>query len=68
MTSTAFAWLIETDSNSVINYFQPRSRTGWTTSANEAIRFARKKDAEDFIYAYCLDDEVKVRVVEHGWG
>lgn len=61
------AWLIEmTNSDAPIpRYWNPAPNKGWVWSPNEAIRFSRKVDAED----YLAGQRIKLggRAVEHMW-
>jgi hypothetical protein len=36
----------------------------WTTDPHSALRFSRKKDAEDFIHTFSL---VSAEAIEHAW-
>lgn len=59
-------WLVE-DSHKFgypqYRYFDSTGLVGWTRDANEAIRFARRIDAEQFAAA----DEDAFHIVEHMW-
>lgn len=56
-----FAWLIETSQSSWW------SGNGYSTDANEAVRFSRKEDAEKVI-STALDNEMLALIAtEHGW-
>lgn len=58
-----FAWLIERDKGP--HYLTVhKDLFDWTTDSNQAIRFARRLDAE--MVARVIGDEVS-RVAEHGW-
>ena len=57
-------WLIEHDH--VPLWFTLRGRCrDWTADSNEALRFARKCDAEDFMRDYGITN---ARATEHRWG
>jgi hypothetical protein len=65
-------WLIERADSSVAEpkYWAAGQRdaertSAWTSNYMEAIRFARKADAEKT--AYRLFPEIAVRLAEHGW-
>ena len=70
-TEFEYAWVIEAADNDLpgpryynLNQDLPNF---WTLDHNEAIRFARKVDAEQ-LWAYLGDEVQPVRFVEHGWG
>ena len=76
-TKTEFAWLIETDGP---HYIGVCSRGGtyryeWTRDANEALRFARQKDADDAMMGlremheelFKFPTHQGAKAVEHGW-
>lgn len=68
-----FAWLIESENGfyiGVLNY-RKRANIGWTANHNNALRFARKEDAEAMIKVFpnlglALHENAK-GAVEHGW-
>lgn len=69
--SVRFAWLIERQIDGRAGWrsftsFQPEA--GWTHDANEALQFARNKDAEDFMGGDDGDAEIyEAKAVEHGF-
>jgi hypothetical protein len=69
---TAYGWLIEDateDGTPRPRYYNLNPNTGgfWTTDDKEALRFARKIDAEWFC-EYLGVNESPINIVEHGWG
>ena len=70
-THWRFAWLIERKINGnaawrSMTSFKPEP--GWTHDANEAMQFARQKDAEDFMRADDGEGDIYSAVaVEHGF-
>jgi hypothetical protein len=64
------AWLIESEKYGIPIYFEgtasPTSRENWTSDSLEAIRFARKEDAERFKMTYFPYAKCEAR--EHQWG
>ena len=72
-SNTEFAWLIErADSEPSAPWYwaaghQPNKGkgTGWTQDHLEAIRFARRRDADKV--AERLFPDIEVRICEHGW-
>ena len=75
---TEFAWLIETDGPHYIcnDTLGGGARFGWTKDAAKALRFARKEDADNAMYAlvettpklFDFPTNQAARAVEHGWG
>jgi hypothetical protein len=66
--ATETAWLVEMkDTREAVRYLTMRPHVAgfWTTDADEAIRFCRKQDADDYIAFW--DDEDVSRAVEHAW-
>lgn len=64
-----FAWLIEKGSEDGRPVYRamsemPGAEGYWTSDPYKALRFARKKDAEDVIRAYKVTG---ASAVEHGW-
>lgn len=66
-TPVALAWLIELGSLPP-QWFTGRAAGGFTTDANDAIRFAREEDARRAMF-YVVDPMVArgCKIVEHGW-
>jgi hypothetical protein len=66
-----FAWLIERQIGGhaawrSMTSFKPEA--GWTHDSNEAMQFARQKDAEDFMRADDGDGDIySATSVEHGF-
>ena len=56
-----FGWLIENDWNERPEWWRPLK---WTTDANEAVRFARKEDAERVIREMLF---ANAHATEHIW-
>ena len=70
--ATEYGWLIEDateDGTPRPSYYclNPNTANFWTTDDKEALRFARKIDAEWFC-EYLGVNESPVNIVEHGWG
>jgi hypothetical protein len=65
-----FAWLIE-HRNSEISRPQYWAGSGWTYDDQQAVRFARKVDAERVAAGFDEDDplpsEAPHRICEHAW-
>lgn len=66
------AWLIEEDSEAGPNGRWWRGGNKWnadnfSADANEAIRFARKEDAEKVIRTTLADEAYRLVATEHGW-
>jgi len=59
-----FAWVIERDIHSVLHYWAGRNGDDWRPSHLEALRFARRADAELMLTYHCAGIG---RAVEHGW-
>lgn len=66
---TVFAWVIEEASSptSAPRYYtlRPDAPHFWTYDHNDALRFARQKDADDYVAHFVQVDGA--RVCEHGW-
>jgi hypothetical protein len=60
---TEYGWLIERDGHGGLRYATPRS---WTADHMQALRFARKVDAEEFA-ASRQDWSTDIRITEHAW-
>lgn len=70
--ATEYGWLIEDatdDGRPGPRYYalNPATAEFWTLDHNEALRFARKIDAEWFC-EYLGVNEQPIKIVEHGWG
>jgi hypothetical protein len=61
---TSFAWVIERDIHSQLHYWAGRNGDDWRSDHSEALRFARRADAELMLTYHCAGVG---RVVEHGW-
>lgn len=63
--STVYGWLIENGkSGDELRYRNmEQGLPTWTADHNEALRFARRVDAEKF----AAEDEAAWCIVEHGW-
>lgn len=63
--NTEFAWVIERDIHSRLHYWAGRDSNDWRPGHADALRFARRADAELMLTYHCGGVG---RVVEHGWG
>lgn len=63
---TEFGWVIERYYGDTLQYWGgwPELATSWSSSPNDAIRFARKQDADCILNRLCGG---LGRAVEHGW-
>ena len=59
-----FAWVIERHIHSQLYYWTGRNSNDWNSDHRNALRFARRSDAELMLTYHC---EGVGRVVEHGW-
>lgn len=69
MDTCETGWLIEHEDEPKWLTLKPaESMWGvcWTKDSIEALRFARRSDAEDYISAFM--DDGPVRITEHRWG
>lgn len=59
-------WLIEMNHNTapIPRYWNPAPDKGWMWDANEAIRFSRKQDAQDYLAGH---RGLSGKAVEHKW-
>ena len=68
---TEFAWVIE-HRRSEVSAPEYWSGSGWSKNDLNAIRFARKVDAQNTALGFDEDDplpnEGSHRICEHGWG
>lgn len=64
------AWLIESQCDGGCKWFSRNSRV-WTRDANEALRFSRRKDADEFLTLWNSRVDVQplvgASVTEHMW-
>lgn len=72
MSVLDIGWLIELDGVPNLDFYyvvlvpeDTHPGLGWTVDPNEALRFARKRDAEAFTATFLSG--VPVRTVEHAW-
>ena len=64
-THTEFAWVIERYEGDTLMYWDGRRADSWSREHGDAIRFARKQDADAVLHR--LAGGIG-RAVEHGWG
>lgn len=67
---TEYAWVIEDPQSptSAPRYYtlRPNQEQFWSYDHADALRFARKQDAEDYVAHFVQHDGA--RICEHGWG
>lgn len=68
--ATEYAWVIEEaySPTSAPRYYtlRPGAEHFWSHDHADALRFARKQDADDYVAHFVQVDSS--RVCEHGWG
>lgn len=57
-------WLIEDQFAQQVRWWRGE---GFSTDANEAVRFARREDAEKVIMTVLARTEFPLVAIEHGW-
>ena len=72
MSGTGF--VIQRVSDRYPNYCSPSigrrlgvGANGWTEDADEAMHFARSKDAQDFINAFLFPQSASLSITPHNW-
>lgn len=62
--SDELGWVIERDIHSALHYWAGRTGDNWSPIHSDALRFARRTDAELMLTYHCAGIG---RVVEHSW-
>lgn len=66
ISGNEFAWVIEETSLAKVQYWTGRGAHDWSFNHEDAMRFARKVDAERAL-GWMVPARHYTRVAEHGW-